>query len=396
MKITAVRIFTVFAFRTNLVFIKIETDEGICGVGEATLEHKEKSLEGAIKDLEGHLLGQDPSCIERLWHDLVRDSYWRDGAVIMSAISCIDQALWDIKGKALGVPVYELLGGRFRDRIPAYANGWFAGARKPEEFGSKAKRAVEMGFQALKFDPFGSAYMDISHKELTVTMAKLQAVRDAVGPDVDILVEGHGRFNVPTAVTIGKELEGMVNIKWFEEPIPPDELSSLLEVKRRVRVPIATGERMYTRRSFFHLLEIGAADYLQPDVSHGGGISELRKIAAMAESKYVSLSPHNPSGPVACAATLQLAATLPNFVILEFMAVDVPYRKDLTTESLVLEDGCILIPDRPGLGIELKEESFADHPYKQVFLRHYRGTLTDIRPPDSVPYFEIRHSGKKE
>jgi len=392
MKITAVKTFTVFAFRTNFFFVRIETDEGISGVGEATLEHKENSLAGALKDLENHLLGRDPRRIELIWHDLVRDGYWRGGPVLMSAVACVDQALWDIKGKALGVPVYELLGGRFRDRIPAYANGWFAGARTPEDFAGKARKTVEMGFRALKFDPFGSAYMDISHKELTYSLAKLQAVRDAVGPDVDLMVEGHGRFNVPTAVTIGQELEGLENIRWFEEPIPPDEPSALLEVKRRVRVPIAAGERLYTRRSFFHLLETGAADYLQPDVSHAGGISELRKIAAMAEARYVSFSPHNPSGPVACVATLQLAAVLPNFPTLELMAVDVAYRRDLTTEDLTLEDGCLLIPDRPGLGIELKDESFGEHPYKQVFLRHYSGTLTDIRPPDSVPYFEVKKS----
>ncbi|GAF72402.1 unnamed protein product, partial [marine sediment metagenome] len=213
MKITDVDVYTVFSFRTNFTFVKVSTDEGITGVGESTLEHKEHALEGAFEDLKGYLIGKDPFQIEYHWHNLYRDSYWRNGAVLMSAISGIDQALWDIKGKKLGVPVYELLGGKFRDRIPAYANGWFTGARTPEDFGAKAKDPVAMGFKALKFDPFGKSYMEISHKELTVSMDKLQAVRDSVGPDIDIMVEGHGRFNVPAAVAIGRELERIENIR---------------------------------------------------------------------------------------------------------------------------------------------------------------------------------------
>jgi galactonate dehydratase len=389
MKITDIEVFTVFSFRTNFTFVKVSTDEGITGVGEATLEHKELALAGVFKDLKHSLIGKAPLQIEYHWHNLYRDSVWRNGAVLMSGISGIDQALWDIKGKMMGVPVYELLGGKFRDRIPAYANGWFSGARTPEDFGAKAKDPVAMGFKALKFDPFGKSYMEISHKELTVSMDKVQAVRDSVGPEIDIMVEGHGRFNVPTAVTIGRELEGLVNIRWFEEPIPPDSIEALNTVKKQVRVPIATGERLYERRAFFHLLELGAADFLQPDVSHAGGISELRKIAAMAEAKYVSLSPHNPSGPVACAATLQLAAFLPNFTILEFMSVDVPYRDQFTTESLVMEDGAILIPNRPGLGIDLKVDNFSKYPYQATEYRHYNGNLTDIRPPDAGPYYKI-------
>ena len=389
MKITDLRSWTVFSFRTNFTFVQVDTDEGVSGVGEATLEMKEKSLEGAIEDLKPGLLGKDPFESEKIWHDAYRDGYWRGGPVLMSALSAVDQALWDIKGKALKVPVYQLLGGRFRDEVPAYANGWFSGARTPGDFAAKAKAAVALGFKALKFDPFGSGYMQISHRELNESLAKLQAVRDAVGPDVGLMVEGHGRFDVSTSVTIGRELETMKNIVWFEGPIPPDNLEALKQVKSQARVPIAAGERLYTRRSFFHLLEAGAADFLQPDVSHAGGISEMRHIAAMAEACYVPFCPHNPSGPVACAATLQLAAVLPNFLVLEFMAFDVAYRAELTTEDLVMKDGCIRIPDRPGLGIELREENFARFPYQRAELRHYKGTLTDIRPPDAAPYYTI-------
>jgi galactonate dehydratase len=390
MKIKDLEVFTVFAFRTNFTFVRVSTDEGITGVGESTLEMKEKSLEGALQDLRGSLLDTDPFQIERHWHDLYRDAYWRGGPVLMSALSGVDQALWDIKGKALGVPVYELLGGRYRDRIRAYANGWFSGARTPEDFADKARKTVAMGFTALKFDPFGSNYLTISNDELAYSLEKLQAVREAVGPSIEIMVEGHGRFDVPTAVTIGCELEKLTGITWFEEPIPPDDLRALRQVKIQVRVPIATGERLYTRRPFLEIIESGTADYLQPDVSHAGGISELRKIAAIAEARYIPFAPHNPSGPVACAATLQLAACIPNFAILELMAVDVPYRHDLTTEDLILENGCLLIPDRPGLGLELKPENFVDYPYRPVALRHYKGTLTDIRPPEALPYYRIR------
>ena len=393
MKITDLEVYTVFAFRTNFTFVRLSTDEGITGIGESTLEIKERSIEGALGELKGVLLGQDPFRIELIWHDLYRDAYWRGGAVLMSALSGIDQALWDIKGKYYGVPVYQLLGGLYRDRIRAYANGWFSGARTPEDFAGKAASTVAMGYTALKFDPFGSSYMDISLKELDDALAKLQAVREAVGPGVEIMVEGHGRFNVPAAVTIGRELEKMRGIAWFEEPIPPDDPAALKRVKDQVRVPIAAGERLYSRRPFLEIVESGAADYLQPDVSHAGGISELRKIAAIAESRYVPFAPHNPSGPVACAATLHLAACIPNFAVLELMAVDVPYRRRITTEQLRLEDGCLVVPDTPGLGLELLTENFSEYPYRPVALRHYRGTLTDIRPPEAAPYYEIVTGG---
>jgi galactonate dehydratase len=389
MKITDLEVFTVFAFRTNFTFVRLSTDEGISGIGESTLEIKERSIEGALRELKDSLLGQDPFQIELIWHDLYRDAYWRGGPVLMSALSGIDQALWDIKGKYFGVPVYQLLGGMVRDRIRAYANGWFSGARTPRDFAEKAASAVAMGYTALKFDPFGSSYMEISMKELDYSLEKLQAVRDAVGPQVEIMVEGHGRFNVPAAVTIGRELEKIRGIAWFEEPIPPDDLAALKRVKDQVRVPIAAGERLYTRRPFLEIVETGAADFLQPDISHAGGISELCKIAAIAESRYIPFAPHNPSGPVACASTLQLAACIPNFSILELMAVDVPYRNQVTSEQLRLADGCLLVPDRPGLGLELLTENFVEYPYRPVALRHYRGTLTDIRPPEAVPYYEI-------
>ena len=385
MKVTDVKTFVVDCFRTNWVFVKVYTDEGVDGVGEATLEYKEKALLGAVEHIRDYLVGQDPRDIERHYHDIYRDAYWRGGAVLMSALSAVETALWDILGKSLGVPVYRLLGGRLRDRVRIYVNGWFAGAKTPEEFGEKAKIAVQRGVTAMKWDPFGKAYLELSNRELDRALACVAAVREAA-PDADLLIEGHGRFDVPTGIRIAKELEPFRPM-FFEEPVPPDNLEALKAVREKSPVPIAAGERLYTLRAFKDLFEQRAADFIQPDVSHAGGIMELRKIAAAAEAYYIPFAPHNPSGPVANAATLQLAACCPNFTILEIMYSDVTWRADVTNEALTYADGCLEIPDKPGLGIELDEAACLAHPYRPHTLRHYTGALTDIRPPETRFYF---------
>lgn len=386
MKVTDIKIFTVDAFRTNWVFIKVYTDEGIDGVGEATLEYKEKALWGAVEHIKEYLIGQNPLDIEKHWHAIYRDAYWRGGPVLMSALSAVEMALWDILGKSLNVPVYQLLGGKCHDKVRIYANGWFAGAKKPHEFGEKAKIAMERGITALKWDPFGKNYMNISNADLTEALECVDAVRSAVGNKVDLLIEGHGRFNIPTAVKIAKELE-QFSPMFFEEPVPPDNLDALKEVKDRSPVALSAGERLYTRWDYNEFFEKLPADYIQPDVSHAGGIMELKKIAAIAEAKYIPFAPHNPSGPVANAATLQLAACCPNFCILEIMYSDVDYRKDVTDEKLEYKDGYITIPNKPGLGIEINEEECLKHPYEVHTLRHYTGALTDIRPAKTEFYF---------
>ena len=386
MKVTDIKTFAVDCFRTNWVFVKVYTDEGIDGVGEATLEYKEKALFGAVEHIKEYLVGKDPFEIEKHWHTVYRDAYWRGGAVLMSALSAVETALWDILGKSLGVPVYQLLGGRVHDRVRIYVNGWFSGAREPEEFAEKARAVTERGITAMKWDPFGKSYLNIGTRELSRAIECVAAVREAVGDGVELLIEGHGRFNIPTAVTIARELEAF-KPKFFEEPVPPDNLDALREVKERSRVPISAGERLYTRWDYRRLFDISAADYIQPDVSHAGGIMELKKIAAEAESRHIPFAPHNPSGPVANAATLQLAATCPNFEILEIMYSDVVWRADVTDESLEYADGYITIPDRPGLGIEINEEECQKHPYSTHTLRHYTGALTDIRPAETKFYF---------
>eukprot|EP00831_Metopus_contortus_P000908 TRINITY_DN10326_c0_g1_i1.p4 TRINITY_DN10326_c0_g1~~TRINITY_DN10326_c0_g1_i1.p4 ORF type:complete len:314 (-),score=86.30 TRINITY_DN10326_c0_g1_i1:854-1795(-) len=302
MTVTDIKTFICHCYRTNWVFCKVETDSGVYGVGEATLEYREPTVEAAIKELKRYIVGKDPHNIEAFWHDTYRDAYWRGGPVLMSALASVEMALWDIKGKDLGVPVYQLLGGQVRDRIPCYANGWFAPAKTPDEFAEKARETVKAGFKGLKWDPFGSAWLNISKQELKQAMECVQAVVDAVGDEIHILIEGHGRFNIPTAVKIGHALEDF-DILWFEEPIPPDNKEGLAEVKNRVNVQIAAGERFYSRYEYREFFRLGCADFVQPDVSHAGGISELRKIAAMAECYHIPFCPHNPSGPVANAAT---------------------------------------------------------------------------------------------
>ncbi len=386
MKITAIRPFVVDCYRTNWVFVKVYTDEGITGIGEATLEYKEKALLGAIEHIEEALMGKNPFEIEKHWHSIYRDAYWRGGAVLMSALSAVEIALWDILGKSLNVPVYQLLGGKVNDRVRIYVNGWFAGAKEPEEFAQKAKEAVSRGITALKWDPFGKNYLNISNAELDKALRNIAGVREAVGGGVDLLIEGHGRFNIPTAVKIAKELEPFKPM-FFEEPVPPDQLDALKEVHDKSPVAISAGERLYTRWEYKRLFDLMAADYIQPDISHAGGIMELKKIAAEAECRYIPFAPHNPSGPVANAATLQLAATCPNFEILEIMYSDVTWRKDVVSESLEYQDGYIKIPDKPGLGIEIDEAACLDHPYQVHTLRHYTGALTDIRPPKCEFYF---------
>ena len=387
MKVTQIKTFICHAYRTNWVFVKVITDSGLYGVGEATLEYREPTGVQAIKELERYLVGKDPHNIEAFWHDTYRDAYWRGGVVLMSALAGVEMALWDIKGKDLGVPVYQLLGGKVRDSVKCYANAWFAGAKKPEEFAQKAKIAVKNGFSGLKWDPFGKEYLNIDPKHLNDALDCIAAVKDAVGDQVHLIIEGHGRFNVPTAVRIGNALEKF-GILWFEEPIPPDDKKGIAWVRSKIATPVSGGERLYSRFEYADYLRMECADFWQPDVSHAGGIMEVRKIAAMAESHYIPVCPHNPSGPVANAATLQLAACIPNFYLLETMANDIPWRADVSTEKVKFENSEMFIPDLPGLGIDINEEEIAKHPYECRNLRHYVGTLTDIRPEGSTGYFQ--------
>ncbi|MGI6083264.1 MAG: galactonate dehydratase [Limnochordia bacterium] len=386
MRITKIETFLVDCYRTNWVFVKVITDEGIVGVGEATLEGRELTVAEAIGELGRYLIGQDPFAIEKHSMRMQRDCYWRTGPILSTAISGVEMALWDIKGKALGVPVYELLGGLVNARIKVYANGWFAGARTAEEFAEKAAATVALGFRALKWDPFGTAYLNLSTREMDAALKKVAAVREAVGPSVDLLIEAHGRFDVMTACRIGREL-GPFRPYWYEEPIPPGSPQALAEVRRAVPVPIAAGERCYSRFDCAELLRNDAVDVIQPDVCHVGGLLEMKRVASMADAFYVPVSPHSPNGPVCHAATLHFAASCHGFLMLETMVTDVSWRGEVASEYGRFVDGCFEPPSQPGLGVELHEGAFSRFSYSPKDLRHYDGSLTNIRPPDARRWF---------
>ena len=386
MKISDVKIYTLDAYRTNWAFIKVETDEGLYGWGEASLGTNEMALEGMVNDLKRLVVGRNPLEIEKMCFEVYRDIYWKGGAVLMSAISGIEIAMWDIAGKYFNTPVYNLLGGKMRDKVKMYANAWFIGARTPEEFAAKAKRTVDLGVKALKWDPFGAAHMTISREQLDKSVNIVGAVREAVGNKVDLLIECHGRFNPTTAIEISRELEQFKPM-FMEEPCVPDNMQSTAYVRAHSKVPIAAGERGYTKYAFQQMFEIDAVDYAQPDVFHTGGLMEGKKIAAMAEAKHIMVSYHNPSGPISNAAILQLASTVPNFVIHEIMLTDGSFRKTITNEEVVFEDGYIKIPDKPGLGIDVNVEEVLKRPYTPRNLRHYTGAVTDIRPKNDTFYY---------
>jgi galactonate dehydratase len=374
MKITGLKTFVANAERTNFVFVKISTDDGIDGVGEGTLEWKTQTVVAAINELERVLVGRDPFAVDAIVEQLHRDSYWRTGAVFRTALGAIEAALLDIKGKALGVPVYELLGGKFRDRVACYANHWFQGAVTPDDYAKAARQAVALGYRALKWDPFDVADLEMSRAQRRATLTIVEAVRDAVGPDIGLMLDVHGRLNVPTAIAMCRELEPF-DLDWIEEPTPPESIDALADVRANSRVPIAAGERWYEPGRFLEALAKKAVDILQPDVSHAGGMGETKRIAHLAHSHLIPLAPHNPVGPVMNAMTLHLAVAIPNFSIFETVMVDVPWRRELVQETLQFQDGELLAPTAPGLGVELNEEAFARFPYQATDVPLFDGSM---------------------
>jgi galactonate dehydratase len=374
MKITGQKVFVANIQRTNLVFLKVYTDDGIDGVGEATLEWKTETVVAALNELARVVVGKNPFQTEAIIEQLHRDSYWRTGAVFRSALGALEAALLDIKGKALGVPVYELLGGKQRDKVKCYANHWFFGAMTPAEFHAKAKAAVAMGYRALKWDPFEATYLEMDRAQRARTIANVEAVRDAVGPDVDLMLDVHGRLNVPTSIAMCREL-ARFDLAWIEEPTPPESIDALAEVRAKSPVPIAAGERLFEPERFLELINKRAADILQPDVCHLGGMLETKKVAGLAHMRFLPVAPHNPTGPVMNAMTLHLAAAIPNFMIFETVSMDVPWRKELVRESLAFEDGELVVPTAPGLGVELIEEACARFPYQPYNVPIFDGTI---------------------
>ena len=380
MKITEVRPLVLGAAWRNLTFVVVRTDEGISGVGEVRMINHTSALLGYLEEaVPTHVIGADPFAIEALARRMIRDDYARAGQIAMSALAVIEMACWDIMGKALGQPVYRLLGGPIRERIPTYANGWYTVERTPAEFRDAAKRALTKGYRAVKLDPFGTAWQELGHAELRRAIDLVEAAREGVGPDGEVFVEMHGRFTPAQAITIARELEPY-RPGWIEEPVPPENLKALAKVARKVAVPVATGERIHVRHEFREIFELQAADVIQPDLTMMGGILETRKLASWAESYYVMVAPHNVGGPVSTAAALHLAAATPNFKILEHFNdfVD-PFVSEAARGIPAVVDGAFPLPTAPGLGIEIDEEVIAAHPRKPIHLNlfgdrwHMRG-----------------------
>jgi galactonate dehydratase len=359
MHITAVRNRFMRVPRQNWHFVEIDTDEGLVGIGEASLEWRERAVAAAVDELAPLLIGQDPNPIEHHWQRMHRHGFWRGGVVLTSAISAIDQALWDIKGKRLGVPVYDLLGGPTRRRIRLYTH---VGGNTPEATADHAQRMVADGFSALKLGVARSVATSGERALLRATVARVEAVRRAVGDDVDLMLDNHGQLAPGDAIELCRAMEPF-GLLFLEEPVPPDTPAALAKVAAaRLPVRLATGERLFTKWDYWPVLTGGLVDVAQPDICHAGGISELRKIAALAEACYVKIAPHNPNGPVATMASVHLAAAIPNFLILEF--AQQPLRDEVQRHGLVVRDGWAELPDRPGLGIELNMDVIAAHPYE--------------------------------
>jgi galactonate dehydratase len=381
----------------NLTFVKVDTDEGLSGVGEVRMLNHTDALIGYLQEAgPNHVLGSDPFNIEDLVNRMYHNDFARVGQIAMSGISVIEIACWDIVGKALGVPVYKLLGGAVRDRIKAYANGWYTVERSPDQFAEAAKRAVARGYRALKFDPFGSGFYELSREEKIRSISLTEAVREAVGPEVELLIEMHGRFNPATAIEIARLLEPY-EPSWVEEPVPPDNLRALQKASEHIRIPVATGERLHSRAEFRELFELQACDIIQPDITHCGGILNTKKIAAWADTYYMLVAPHNVGGPVSTAAALHLAACTTNFKIQEhFNDFAESWVKQAAPGLPEVENGSFALPDKPGLGVELDEQVFKEHPRAAVFFNLYsddwhrrQAQRATGAPTESVPASEL-------
>ena len=354
----------------NLTFVKVETDDGLIGVGEARAVNRTDGVLGYLNEaIPRYVLGEDPFNVERLVARMFREDFARAGEITMTGIALIEIACWDIMGQALGQPVYRLLGGAVRDKIKAYANGWYTVERTPDEFAAAAQRAVAKGYRALKFDPFGGGLYELERPEKLKSISLVEAVRAAVGPEIELLIEMHGRFNPPTAVEIAKELAPF-KPSWYEEPVPPENLAALQRVSQAIAplgVPVATGERLHTMHEYRELFELQAADIIQPDITHFGGLLNAKKLAGWAEAYYVLVAPHNVGGPVSTAAALHLAASTPNFKIQEhFNDFAEAFVKQSAPGLPEVVDGYFALPPGPGLGVKLNEDVIRANPQQQL------------------------------
>lgn len=381
MKIADVRTIVVGNPWKNWVYVIVETDEGLVGIGEATGGSSTQPRVAAVEEVKHLIIGMDPRNVHEIFHKLYLTAFIK----VTEAMAGIEMACWDILGKSLGVPVHTLLGGKVRDNVRVYANGWYSGDRTPEGFAEKASEVVAKGYTALKFDPFGDAHMQMSRKETAEAKALIGAVRDAVGDDVDILIEAHDRFSTYAAIEIGNWLKDY-DVTWFETPVLSTDISALVEVARRIPVRMIAGERMHAIHEFGEFLSHNVTDVINPEPLGVGGIWRSLQIAGIAEAHHAEIALHNAESPFKTMVALHIDAVTPNVFIQEcFDDFLEPWVSDVLTGFHRVEDGYLKMPTEPGIGVTLNEEEAKKHPYgKSNFLRMFR------------PGWEKRDTAKQE
>jgi len=365
MRITRLESFLTNAGLRNYLFVRLTADNGQTGLGEASLEWQERAVQVLLHDwVEERILGTDPRDIEQTVQALIRDQY-QGGATVMTAISGVELACWDLVGKAAGQPVFQLLGGRARERLPAYANGWYGGCQTPEQYARRAVEVAARGYGGMKFDPLGVAWNEMTEREIDQAVSIFAAVRGAVGDQVDLMFEAHGRLSVGCAVALGRRL-APYRPAWYEEPVTPWSLDQLLAVRQSLDIPLAAGERLYMLEEFERLTALAACHIAQPDLAHCGGMTVGRKIARLAAQAGMRLAPHCSIGPVALCAAVHFGWATPEVLVQEYFGdYDVPWRKDYVCGWNPVEQGHYLLPHKPGWGIELDESVCAAHPYQR-------------------------------
>jgi galactonate dehydratase len=375
MRIADCKVWLVEGVKYNWTLIKIRTDDGVTGIGEATNWPGSPLVEAACRHVGGLIVGEDASRIDYIWTRLYRDMNWLGQAgPLLSAISAVDIALWDIAGKRAGMPVYQLLGGAYRTGILLYANYWFIrGDGSPESYREQAREMKSRGFTACKFDPFAhtsyhygsdlSTNLSLTEEQKRLALDRLRVVAEALGPDFPIAVETHAMLNGPVAVEMAHRIAALgINCMWYEEPAGPEFPDAIADIRAKIPLPVCVGERLHSRFMCRPILERHAADILMPDITRCGGISELKKIATLAECYNVPVAPHNPNGPISTIASAHVVASIPNFFRQEFMLQDVPWRDAVLDRPLPVVDGHFRLDARPGLGFDLVEEELERHP----------------------------------
>ncbi len=364
-KVVDVRVTVVGAPWRELVFVELITDTGLTGVGEVRMVNKTSTLVAAVEELAPrYVIGRDPFDVERLAWNILREEFGRPEEITQSALAAFEIASWDLMGQALGVPIWRLLGGRMRERVPAYANGWYQSDRDPQAIAALAQKVVARGYRAMKLDPFGAASAELPRAQRDVAVAVVAAVRDAVGPDVQIMIEMHGRFTPATAIQVAALLEPYAP-EWIEEPVAPENPEATARVRAATRLTIATGERAHTPEDIRPFIERSLLDIVQVDMTHFGGFLPMKRLAGWADMYSLLLAPHNVCGPVGTMANVHLAVATPNYKVLEhFNDFADPWVQGLVDHPPTVDaaDGCFALPDRPGLGLALNRDACAKHP----------------------------------